>query len=204
MARARAMALGFSLAATLSAQPILPPLVRLARAVELYRTLDFLRAHLSANARVNFSMLYTDRTNGATWVEKRSPEVANLRTNGPGCRIDYDWRWVTDGHLDMVQHAAVLFAEVREVEVLPAEVVSREADMRGGHRQWEAKAEPPVFVVRVDRPGGESNFPFYDEGLARRVAVKLSRAAELCGGHAPLPAPAHAAPLPGNAGRRTS
>jgi len=204
MARARAMALGFSLAATLSAQPILPPLVRLARAVELYRTLDFLRAQLSANARVNFSMLYTDRTNGATWVEKRSPEVANLRTNGPGCRIDYDWRWVTDGHLDMVQHAAVLFAEVREVEVLPAEVVSREADMRGGHRQWEAKAEPPVFVVRVDRPGGESNFPFYDEGLARRVAVKLSRAAELCGGHAPLPAPAHAAPLPGNAGRRTS
>jgi hypothetical protein len=85
---------------------------------------------------------------------------------------------------------------VKEVEVLPAEEASREVDARAGSAAWIVRAQPPVFVVRVDRPGTDNNFPFYDEALARRVAAELAHAVELCAGHAPAPVAPKPAPPP--------
>lgn len=51
------------------------------------------------------------------------------------------------------------------------------------HHAYEMKVDPPVFVLLVRGPDKKgSDFFFFDEKMANRVAKAMMHAVELCGG----------------------
>jgi hypothetical protein len=170
--------LGLALAIALEAQQSPQPAHPAPSPTPLERSMKSLQEKLGAIGQVNFSVSDRDKATAKTWVTQFSPEVARVRASAPDCRIGYDWRWVHNGRADPVRDMEVALKETEEIEVLPGEEVSREASTRHGAQQFDAHADPPIFVVRVDQPGADVILPFYDEALARRRrrVVERSRA----------------------------
>jgi hypothetical protein len=150
----------------------------------LEATMKFLQDKLPG--KVNLIVYGHNSLDGSHGSHAFSSETSNVSASADRCRIDHHWLWVDNGEIGHDRDAWILLKQVREIVVMPEEELLKEIASNGGHPEMTYKADPPVFNVVVRSPGSpespESEFDFYDEGLARRVAKALQHAVELCGG----------------------
>jgi hypothetical protein len=149
----------------------------------LEATLKFIADKLTQQGAVNFAGYVHDKANGNDWIVRQSAEVSNVRTDPEACRLTFHWKFTSNGDTASDGEFLIPLGKVENVEIVPEEQAWKRVDSKMGNTTWSYKADPPVFVVRINRADGISNeFNFYDEYLANRVAKAVVHATELCVG----------------------
>jgi hypothetical protein len=107
-------------------------------------------------------------------------EITYFNADAGTCHISYD---LTNPNSADTEFAFDL-KDVGTVEAMTREQMIREVAAKSGHHTT-GTTDPPEFVVDVILTNSNQDFMFHfvDQDLANSVAVALTRAVKLCGGH---------------------
>ena len=147
-------------------------------------TMKFIQDKLSSLNQVNY-VGYNHDNAGETedWVTRFSTVDTNVVADPSTCKISYHEKRTRDDTVTSDADFRFNLSEMRDVIVMPREQVLKKVNTRAGHPSWDARIDPPVFmmVARKDE-NTEWSFYFFDQDLADRVAKAMVHAIELCGG----------------------
>ncbi|HXM43121.1 MAG TPA: hypothetical protein VN924_17930 [Bryobacteraceae bacterium] len=164
------------------AQDVPPPPPMRGDAATLQDTMKFIQDKLPG--KVNYILYIHDNVTGIDGTLKGSLELTNVSADAGRCRIDDHWRMTQNGETRFDEDGWVDLRQVQEILVMPMDQRQQQVRAKAGHPEQSVKVDPPVFVLILKRSDAikESNFKFYDETLANRVAKALQHAVDLCGG----------------------
>jgi hypothetical protein len=147
----------------------------------LEETMKFIQDKLNAVGPVNFAQYLHDNATGtdSTHVQLKI-ERTNVVADSGACRVSYHHKVGADGSLNPGSDSWFPLNAVVDVAVIPLEQL---VERVSGHPTYDTKVDPPVFVLRVRGTDKKhSDFFFFDEQMANRVAKAMVHAVELCGG----------------------
>jgi hypothetical protein len=148
----------------------------------LEATMKFIQDKLNAVGPVNFVAYLHDNVVGNDWTHQYKFEVTKVVADPTACRVGSHAKIEKDGKVDKEGDIVFLLKNDKEISVLPGEQAIKEAATAQGHTSWSAKVDPSFFVLRVRRTDKViSDFSFFDEQMANRVAKAMVEAVELCG-----------------------
>src|ERR1700722_15452767 len=146
----------------------------------LEETMKFVQDKLNDVGPVNFAQYLHDNATGtdSTHVQLKI-ERTNVVADSGACRVSYHHKVGADGSLNPGSDSWFRLNAVVDVAVIPLQQL---VERVSGHPTYDTKVDPPVFVLRV---GGtdkkHSDFFFFDEQMANRVAKAMVHAVDLCG-----------------------
>jgi hypothetical protein len=149
----------------------------------LEATMRFIQDKLNDIGAVNWALYIHDNDAGNDWIVKRKETVSNVVADAPACRISFHEKHEFNTQKEGEGDAWFDLKQVGDIEVMTYEQRKKEMDTAAGHTTWTYRADPPLFVLKVNRKDKlYSEFFFYREELANRVAKAMVHAVELCGG----------------------
>jgi len=149
---------------------------------KLGTVMTFLQDTLNSVGLVSYVSHGHDSKTGDDWTNRFTDQATRVVASTTACRISYHWKTTQDGIAAMDKDVGFELRDVQKIDVLTRLQYFNEENASTGHSSWSAQVEPPVFVVRIQRPSKENQFVFLDESLANRVAKMLRIAVNLCGG----------------------
>jgi len=174
----------FPLAGLAAAQQAVPPPPGPAASGPLLPlTMQFIQDKLSRLGVVNYVAYTHDSIDNSTWTNSFSTETTNVTADPATCRISYHEKRIKDGNVTSDKDFTFNLSEIQEVVIMPREQLLKKVNTRAGHPSWDARIDPPVFMLVVRKAEDtEWYFYFFDEDLANRVAKAVVHGVELCGG----------------------
>ena len=164
-------------------QVVPPPPKPVDGGASLAVTMQFLQTRLSELGAIYYAAYIVDNATGREWVEQVGVETRGVRADAAACRIEYHLKNTTDGKVSYDHDEAIPLHEVQSLEVRTGVQHRKRLDSSDGHPTWDARMDPPLFVVVIRRSGKDTDwFYFGDEDTASRVARGMVHAVELCGG----------------------
>jgi hypothetical protein len=164
--------------ATLARQRLEP-----SEGVSLADTMKYIQDKLGSNSlAVNYLVYMHDNANGTDWTVKNTVQVTNVRASVADCRIEYYWRQTRDGGRRTDGPWSISMKTARPIAMKALDQWIDTLNAAGGHPEWKARVDPPIFFVVVDWFPGEVGFQMYDESLATGLTKALVHAASLCDG----------------------
>jgi len=161
-----------------------PPPKPANKGLTLQETMKFIQDKLNDVGPVNFTHYLHDNATGidSTHVQLKF-ERTNVVADSGACRVSYHDKLGVDGSPSQETNHWFPLNAVVDVTVIPLEQSYGEGNAASGHPTYVKKVDPPVFVLRVRGPDKQhSDFFFFDERMANRVAKAMAHAVELCGG----------------------
>jgi hypothetical protein len=147
-------------------------------------TLKFITDKLNQQGIVNVAGYMHDNATGKDRILRQSFEQTNVRFDRhKGCKLLYHKKVTTDGNATADGEMWLLLRDVGTVDVIPKEQGWKLGDSKAGNTTWSYRADPSVFVMRLNVSDGQSyEFEFYDQEMANRVAKAMIHAIDMCGG----------------------
>jgi hypothetical protein len=146
-------------------------------------TMKFIQDKLNDIGAVNWAVYIHDNDGGNDWIVKRKETISNVVADPAACRVRFHEKHEFNAQTEGDGDSWFDLKDVGDIEVMTYEQRKKEMDTAAGHTTWTYKADPPLFVVKVNRKDKlYSEFFFYREDLANRVAKAMTHAVELCGG----------------------
>jgi hypothetical protein len=150
----------------------------------LEETMKFIQDKLNDVGPVNLVQYIHDNAAGtdSTHVQLKI-ELTNVVADSGACRISYHHKLEAYGSLNPGSDSWFQLNAVVDAAVIPLEQHYKELHTASGHPTYDTKVDPPVFVLTVRGPDKKrSDFFFFDEQMANRVAKAMAQAVKLCGG----------------------
>jgi hypothetical protein len=146
--------------------------------------MKFIQDKLNDAGPVNFAQYLHDNATGtdSTHVQLKIERTHVVADSG-ACRVSYHHKVGVDGSLNPGSDSWFPLNAVVDVAVIPLEQFYKEVNTASGHPAYDTKFDPPVFMLRArGTDKRHSDFFFFDEQMANRVAKAMVHAVELCGG----------------------
>jgi TonB family protein len=172
-------------AAPSPSQPIAvpPPPRPAADGPTLAATMQFIQSKLQERGRINFAVYTHDNADGKDYIDQYSSEAGNLFADPASCSISYHRNIKKNGVALADDNISFSLRDVQDLTVMPEEQEFKKEYATAGHPTWEARVDPPLFLVLAQRAGNQTNgFFFSSEEMANRIAKAMVHAVELCGG----------------------
>ena len=164
-------------------QSVPPPPQPAADGPSLAATMQFIQAKLQERGRLNFAVYTHDNVDGKDYIDQYSSEATNFVADPAACSISYHRNVKRNGAVLTDDNVSYSLHDVQDLTVMPAEQDFKKEYAAAGHPTWDARVDPPLFLVIARKAGSQGNgFYFPSEELANRVAKALVHAVELCGG----------------------
>jgi hypothetical protein len=153
-------------------------------------TMKFIQDKLQERGRLNYAIYLHDNADGKDSTHQFSGEPSKIVADPATCRISYHLYNKIDSEAPTEADVSFSLRDVQDLVVMTAEQAWKQRFAADGHPAWDAKIDPPVFLVEARRAGNQNNgFYFPSEEMANRVAKALVHAVELCGGGQKTPEP---------------
>jgi len=174
--------LSLVLVASALAQDVPPPPRPADDAPSLVDTMQFIQEKLASIGPANYVAYRHDSVTGADSTFKFTFVATNVQASSTACSVNSHLRATRDDKVIQDGDFTILLKNIQDVVVETREQHMKQIDTTGGHPEWTARVDPPVFVVLLRAKTGASFFYLFDESLANRIANAMVHAVELCGG----------------------
>jgi hypothetical protein len=169
--------------AAVAQQPVPPPPKPAPDGPTLAATMQFIQDKLQERGRLNFAVYTHDNADGKDYIDQYSSEATNIVADPAACTISYHRNVKRNNAVLADDNVSFSLHNVQDLTVMPAEQDFKKEYAAAGHPTWDARVDPPLFLVIARKAGSQGNgFYFPSEELANRVAKALVHAVELCGG----------------------
>jgi hypothetical protein len=169
--------------ASFAQQPVAPPPKPAADGPTLAATMQFIQTKLQERGRLNFAVYTHDNAEGKDYIDQYSSEATNIVADPAACSISYHRNIKKNGAVVADDNVLFSLRDVQDLVVMPEEQDFKRAYAADGHPTWDARIDPPLFMVMAHRAGNQANgFFFPSEDTANRIAKAMVHAVELCGG----------------------
>jgi tetratricopeptide (TPR) repeat protein len=144
-------------------------------------TMKFIQDKLNDVGPMNFAVYV--HADGKGYLVQHKVALSNVVADAETCHINYRKEEVQPGALTSLNENSFYLVQVADIQVMTYDQEVKEIDTSKGHTDWTERADPALFVMKVNRKDKAVNrFFFYSEDLANRVAKAMTHAVELCGG----------------------